>query len=103
MGWLEDLHHFDETGEQPAWRSKNPHVPKSYRLDLEFVCFTNAENLSRLNRKLRYVEGLCRKRGDRSKNAWGEHAWCETAGEVVDPYFEWKFPGEDLEYRAQRD
>jgi hypothetical protein len=97
--WIKDQLHFDETGEFD-WQSKNPHVPKNYRLDLEFVCFTNAENLSRMNRNFKYVEGLARFKGDKSKNAWGEHAWCVTKqGVIVDPYFEWKFPGKKIEYR----
>jgi hypothetical protein len=101
MSWLEDQNHFDETGEQPDWKSRNRHVPKSYRLDLEFNCFTNAENLSELSSRLRYVEGEARLKGDRSKDAWGDHAWCvvEVTGEAVDPYFEWKFPGKVIEYR----
>jgi len=99
--WRDDKNRFDETGEQPKWTSKNPHVPAIYRLDLEFVCFTNAQNLADMNTRLTYVEGLCRLKGDCSKDAWGEHAWCVTPnGEVVDPYFEWKFPGESLEYHA---
>jgi hypothetical protein len=101
MSWLEDQNHFDETGEQPKWRSKNRHVPKQYRLDLEFNCFTNSENLAKLNPKLTYVEGEARLKGDKSKNAWGEHAWCVTKkGAVVDPYFEWKFPNQTIEYRV---
>jgi hypothetical protein len=99
--WIDDQRHFEETGEQPDWRSENPLVPAAYRLDLEFVCFTNAENLAALAPHLSYVEGLARLLDDESSNAWGEHAWCQTeAGEVVDPYFEWKFPGQGIEYRA---
>jgi hypothetical protein len=96
-----DQQRFDDTGKQPAFRSKNPHVPKEYRLDLAFNCFTNAKNLAKMNPKLIYREGYCREKG--KKGEWGNHAWCETAqGEIVDPYFEWKFPGEKLIYREER-
>lgn len=97
--WINDQKLFDETGQQPEFRSKNPHVPASYRLDLEFVCFTNAENLARSNPELEYVEGRARLVSGKRKGDWGHHAWCETKnGEVVDPYFEWKFPGRKIEY-----
>lgn len=100
MKWLEDLERYNRTGIQPAWRSKNALVPKGYRLDLEFVCFTNAKNLADLT-GYRYVEGLARRQGDESTDAWGEHAWCVApSGKIVDPYFEWMFPGEAIEYRA---
>lgn len=103
MSWQEDQDRFDETGKQPTWRSKNPLVPANYRLNLEFVCFTNAEKLARIT-KLRCVTGLCRQKGDTSETAWGEHCWCITkTGEIVDPYFEWKFPGATLEYKQYKD
>jgi hypothetical protein len=97
--WVEDQARFDETGEATEWRSANPLVPAGYLLDLGFNCLTNAENLALLSPGLHYVEGQARLRsGDTS---WGDHAWCETAkGEVVDPYFEWKFPDQHIVYRA---
>lgn len=103
MSWEKDQERFDETGKQPAWRSKNPLVPNTYRLNLEYVCFTNAERLAR-KAKLRVVIGLCRMKGDQSNNAWGEHCWCiSSKGEIVDVYFEWKFPGMTLEYKQYKD
>ncbi len=99
--WLKDQKRYDETGEQPSWQSTNPLVPSSYRLDLEYVCFTNAWNLHLLT-GYNYVEGKCRLKGDKSKDAWGNHAWCVApSGQVVDPYFEWKFPGQQLEYKEE--
>lgn len=95
-----DRDRYDRDGIQPKWRSRNPLVPAGYRLDLEYVCFTNAENLSMVT-GYTYVEGEARLRGDEGKDAWGDHAWCVTAeGVVVDPYFEWMFPGKVIEYRA---
>lgn len=99
MSWIEDQKRWDENGIAPKFWSKNSNVPKSYRLDLDFVCFTNAENLANVNLKLRYVEGEARIKGDKSRRAWGHHAWCVTSnGTIVDPYFEWKFPNKIIEY-----
>jgi len=99
----DDQERFDETGEQPNWQSKNPHVPKSYRLDLEYNCYTNNENAAKLNPNLIVVYGWCRLKGDTSKDAWGNHCWCKTkTGEIVDPYFEWKFPGQKLIYSESK-
>jgi hypothetical protein len=97
----EQQEHYDATGEQPNWRSANPLVPSSFRIDAEYNCFTNAENLAQLSRgQLRYTEGKARLvlGADRS---WGDHAWTThtETGEVVDPYFEWRFPGRKIEYR----
>lgn len=98
MTWIEDHERFELTGEQPSWTSANPLVPETYRLDLDFVCFTNAENLADLT-GYEYVEGRARLVGGESETAWGDHAWCVTAdGVVVDPYFEWKFPEKVIEY-----
>lgn len=83
-----------------GFRSGNRHVPKAYRIDPEFNCLTNAENLAAMAKSLVYVEGWCKMRGDKK---WGAHAWCQTRkGEIVDPYFEWRFGDRYplLEYRA---
>lgn len=77
-------------------------VPADYRLDLEYVCFTNAQNLADLT-GYTYVEGKARFQGDTTTNAWGHHAWCVTAdGVVVDPYFEWMFPNQAIEYQVSQ-
>lgn len=93
--------HVDDWDDCLAFRSSNPHVPRSYRLDPEFNCLTNSENLARSNRKLRYVEGWARM-GDEAE---GAHAWCTAPdGSIVDPYFEWRFGDAQkaITYRAAR-
>jgi len=93
----------DEYDDAAAFRSANPQVPADYRIDPEFNCLTNAENLADMSPSLVYTEGWCRFRGEKK---WGSHAWCQTVeGVIVDPYFEWKF-GEKtrlLEYKPAGD
>ena len=74
-------------------------VPKDYKLDDEFGCLTNAENLAKVNPELRYVEGWTRIRGTKK---WGAHAWCVAPdGTIVDPYFKCRFSDDwqNVEYR----
>lgn len=104
MSWRytwEDL--FPEGGhcveyEPFSYAGSSPHVPDEFRLDpYEHNCLGHADQLAELNPALTYVEGWARKSNRFAE--WGAHAWCETAdGEVVDPYFEWKFPGESITY-----
>lgn len=99
---IEDQERWDETGEAPDWRSADPNVPPDYSLDLEFNCYTNTENLVEANPQLRYAEGKARLTSGPDRS-WGDHAWAVTKdGKIVDPYFEWRFPGVKIEYRERK-
>lgn len=94
-GWPEES---DKAWEAAlGWRSENPRVPSAYRIDPEFNCLTNTENLLALDPSLRYQEGWARL-GDGDE--WGAHAWAVTPdGEIVDPYAEWHQWLPELKYR----
>jgi len=79
-----------------CWRSTDTRVPTYFSIDPEFNCLSNTENLILLSPELRYQEGWTRTSQD---DKWGAHAWAETTnGEIVDPYFQWAFPGSEIQY-----
>jgi hypothetical protein len=94
---VDDLDEYEaELASAAAFASVSPHVPDSFAIDPEFACLTHAEQLADLNPALIYREGWTRLH---DSDAWGCHAWCETAtGEIVDPYFEWRWPGAAVQY-----
>lgn len=72
-------------------------IPKGFKIDDEFNCLTNAENLADANPKLRFTVGRARSIGEKK---WGDHAWCVAPdGSIVDPYFDKMFPQEKIEYK----
>ena len=68
-------------------------TPKTFSIDEDFGCQTNAERLVKANPRLKFQVGRTRIIGDKK---WGDHAWCiNPKGEIIDPYFMWKFSKDD--------
>ena len=66
-------------------------IPKDFRIDEEFGCQTCAEQLEASNPNLTFQIGRTRI----GKDKWGDHAWCTNPyGDIIDPYFQWRFPNE---------
>lgn len=96
--------HGDEVEYDPfPYAGTSSYVPAGYEMDpWEHNCLGHAEQLADADDTLIYCEGYTRKAG--ATGQWGSHAWCETAdGVIVDPYAEWAWPGETLDYRKAAD
>lgn len=95
--WDED----EEYERMLAWRSQNPRVHSDFRLDPESHCLGNTEALCDLDPTLTYQEGQVR--DESSPTGWSDHAWATTPeGEIVDPYFEYRWPGKEWHYDPTR-
>src|SRR3954468_17394055 len=80
------------------WRSASPHVPASfYPLNPgDENCLGHTERLVAANPELRQAMGYAKG----NDGTWGAHTWAVSPkGEIVDPYFEWRFPNTQYEYR----